>query len=599
MKIQSNSILSAAGSALLVTLCTTAVIGISLQAFLDLTSNQNRAVTRSQVYNNCLPVTEAGLEEGLTHLYLNYTNLNSDGWYSNNLTYTRSNTITGGRYIVIISNVTAQPVLYAYGYVPKPLGQPGDEILRLVRAETYGGAMFGKGMVAKGDINWNGTSESDSYDSLDPNYNTGGLYDPAKKKDNGSVASVEGNVDLGSGGKIYGSVGSGPFGEIENGKVGDDPWITNTTTSGYQPGHASSDFSMSFPEVTAPSTTGYNSPITPSYDAYFTNFVVSSNLISTNVLPSPIPAGGYSTNMVVVTNLTPPATGFFVGSITTNVSTNTTLYWPGAGYAVTTNIASSMLEWPQLYPTNGTYIGTVVTNTDPVANIRSNITAPPPDGYFVSGTYAYNSSNGKWGATLYTFTISNIVSYTYKATNYIFTNANNYTYWEPVTNQTITSTNYTHALISGNYTALEIGQNQRWYVEGDCTLVLDLGIDMNANSSVTIGPNGSLKIYSKGNITISGKGMANLSNDSLALSIYGTPTCTSISMGGNAAFCGYIYAPNAEFTANGGGNDATDCMGAIIVKKATLNGHFNFHYDENLGRNGPRAAFVIAGWNEL
>jgi hypothetical protein len=597
MRIKLSFRRSPLGSALLVTLCTTAVIGISLQAFLDLTSNQNRAVTRSQAYSGCLPVTEAGVEEALTHLYLNLTNLSADGWTSNNSTYSKTGTITGGRYSVIISNADTTPVIYAYGYVPKPLGNTNDEIVRIVRVNTYGGSLFGKGMVAKGNIGWNGGPSSDSYDSLDPNYNTGGLYDPAKKKDGGSVASVEGDVDLGSGGTIYGSVATGPDGDLSNGTVGSSNWIAGGN-SGYEPGHTASDASMSFPEVTAPSTAGYSSPVTP-YTAYFTNFVVSSNLISTNVLPSPTPAGGVSTNMVVVTNSSPPAAGTYVGTIITNITNNTSTTWPGAGYTIITNLSRSSNEWTRLYPTNGTYVGAVTTNYIVRSSIKYTDMAAPTTGYYVPGTLYDTSGGTRWNATNYVFVYSNIVSYTYGATNYIFTNANNYTYWTPVTNYTVTSTNYDFGLVSGNYTWDNVDRNETWYVEGECTLVLDNGMDMNAGSALIIGPNGKLTIYSKGNITLSGQGAANLSNNALNLAIYGTPTCTSITLGGNAAFCGYIYAPSASFTANGGGADASDCMGAVIVKTVTLNGHFNFHYDENLGRNGPRSAFIVSGWNEL
>ena len=42
-----------------------------------------------------------------------------------------------------------------------------------------------------------------------------------------------------------------------------------------------------------------------------------------------------------------------------------------------------------------------------------------------------------------------------------------------------------------------------------------------------------------------------------------------------------------------------DFIGAAIVNTATMNGHFSFHYDENLGVNGPSASFVIDSWAEL
>ena len=77
------------------------------------------------------------------------------------------------------------------------------------------------------------------------------------------------------------------------------------------------------------------------------------------------------------------------------------------------------------------------------------------------------------------------------------------------------------------------------------------------------------------------------------LIVYGLPTSTSVTFGGNAEFVGILYAPSAELRFNGGGADRADFMGAAIVGGAQLNGHFEFHYDENLGRIGPTSSFVI------
>jgi hypothetical protein len=78
----------------------------------------------------------------------------------------------------------------------------------------------------------------------------------------------------------------------------------------------------------------------------------------------------------------------------------------------------------------------------------------------------------------------------------------------------------------------------------------------------------------------------NLNQDASKYSIYGLPSCTSISLSGNAAFTGTIYAPGADLSLNGGGNNVYDCVGAVVVNNAYFHGHFNFHYDEWLGRNG-------------
>jgi hypothetical protein len=46
-----------------------------------MTMNQNQMTARSQVWNQCIPILEAGIEEALTHCNLNYeTNMLSNGW---------------------------------------------------------------------------------------------------------------------------------------------------------------------------------------------------------------------------------------------------------------------------------------------------------------------------------------------------------------------------------------------------------------------------------------------------------------------------------------------------------------------------------------
>jgi hypothetical protein len=80
---------------------------------------------------------------------------------------------------------------------------------------------------------------------------------------------------------------------------------------------------------------------------------------------------------------------------------------------------------------------------------------------------------------------------------------------------------------------------------------------------------------------------------------FGLPTNTSLSWSGNANYIGTIYAPQATMTLGGGGNDDYDYQGACICKAITMNGHFNFHYDEDLKKNGPVGGFAVSSWQEL
>jgi hypothetical protein len=126
-------------------------------------------------------------------------------------------------------------------------------------------------------------------------------------------------------------------------------------------------------------------------------------------------------------------------------------------------------------------------------------------------------------------------------------------------------------------------------------------------SSITIGGGmtnpATVTIYDaplvpNGSLTLGGNSTANSGATPLNLIIYGLPTLTSITLGGNSAFIGAIYAPEAALTLNGGGG-ANNLQGAAIVKTATLNGHYDFHYDEALAALGPAKGFMANSWQEL
>ncbi len=81
--------------------------------------------------------------------------------------------------------------------------------------------------------------------------------------------------------------------------------------------------------------------------------------------------------------------------------------------------------------------------------------------------------------------------------------------------------------------------------------------------------------------------------------LYGLPSCTSITYGGNGNFYGCIYAPNADYNLGGGGADTWDFVGSSVTSSVVMNGHFNFHFDENLKNVGPAKAFVATAWQEI
>src|SRR5579885_1950780 len=69
------------GSVLLISLVTATIILTSLAAYLIMISNERQSVTRSQAWNSCVPVMEAGVEEAMTQIHqCGYSNLSTNSW---------------------------------------------------------------------------------------------------------------------------------------------------------------------------------------------------------------------------------------------------------------------------------------------------------------------------------------------------------------------------------------------------------------------------------------------------------------------------------------------------------------------------------------
>ncbi len=169
---------------------------------------------------------------------------------------------------------------------------------------------------------------------------------------------------------------------------------------------------------------------------------------------------------------------------------------------------------------------------------------------------------------------------------------------------TVGGTSYTYVLSSGNYLMngdLSMsGNNQRILVTGNVALYVKGSISIAGSAYIRIANGGKLILYVGGaSASVGGNGVVNLNTDASKFFYYGLPSNTSVSFSGNAAFTGVIYAPSAALSLGGGGNNTYDFVGASISSTVTMNGHYNFHYDENLARVGPTRGFVITSWNEL
>ena len=226
----------------------------------------------------------------------------------------------------------------------------------------------------------------------------------------------------------------------------------------------------------------------------------------------------------------------------------------------------------------GGYYTTVQTVVYPTATtrvVRTNwvTTSSLPAGAFLPITT--NGSSGSGSRT-----------YTYQAYVYITPTNSTGTYYKYVLED---GRNYLLNTVGGlNGNVLVLG-NANVYAPSVCNL-----------SGLTIEWGKHLNLYSGApSVALSGNNTANSDGTADSFAFWGLPTCTSLTLSGNAGFTGTIYAPNADFVMNGGGNNTTDFTGASITKTARLNGHFNFHYDEALKNVGPSRGFIVTAWNEM
>jgi hypothetical protein len=122
-----------------------------------------------------------------------------------------------------------------------------------------------------------------------------------------------------------------------------------------------------------------------------------------------------------------------------------------------------------------------------------------------------------------------------------------------------------------------------------------------APAEIHIAPGASLTIYMGGATTsISGNGLVNDTGVAGNFAYYGLPSNTTISITGNGAFFGTIYAPEADLNLKGSGKTSVDDFtGASITKTTTMTGNFNFHYDESLIHVSTLGGYDATAWTEL
>lgn len=256
------------GSVLLVTLLSGVVIAIVLLSYLKLVQHQNATVARAQAWNAAMAAAEAGVEEAFAQLNPEgvfdhlLVNRGANGWSVSGGSYQMPGYPTGralatnASYVVRFTDAPL-PTIYATGYVRVPALEA--TLHRAVEVKTTTSPFYSVAMAAIYNIKMNGNNiRTDSYNSTNAAYSTGGKYDPAKARDNGDVASLLGLVNVGNG-KIRGDLLTGATGSQAvgaNGLVGDMSWAG----PGVQTNHYANDFNMEYPKVELPGGASWFTP---------------------------------------------------------------------------------------------------------------------------------------------------------------------------------------------------------------------------------------------------------------------------------------------------------------------------------------------------
>jgi len=226
---------------------------------------------------------------------------------------------------------------------------------------------------------------------------------------------------------------------------------------------------------------------------------------------------------------------------------------------------------------------------------------PPTSGIVISVATVTSSTApaaGTYVGSLQTTVAKNKTTYTYGVLT-----TNNYT-------QIFGSANGTSS--GGKYVVDSIASSAI-VTDPNVTIVVRNGMNMGSSdqfvltkayselpSGVTPLQDASVTVYSGGtSCAISGNGVLNQPGIAGNFILLCAPTVTSFALNGNAGFTGVLVAPSVALSMNGGGNNTIDFIGSVMANSITMNGHFNFHYDEGLLSNKNFGRFLITAWNEV
>jgi hypothetical protein len=139
-----------------------------------------------------------------------------------------------------------------------------------------------------------------------------------------------------------------------------------------------------------------------------------------------------------------------------------------------------------------------------------------------------------------------------------------------------------------------------YVAEKGVVLYVSSSFKIPSGGQIYIAPGASLTVYvGAATADIGGQGIVNATGMAGSFTYDGLPSNTYINFGGNAAFVGSIYAPEAYFVLGGGGSTTYDFIGRSVTQSVKMNGHYNFHYDEALPLAPTFDGYAAMSWAEL
>ena len=124
-------------------------------------------------------------------------------------------------------------------------------------------------------------------------------------------------------------------------------------------------------------------------------------------------------------------------------------------------------------------------------------------------------------------------------------------------------------------------------------LKINGAVFLTGNSGIRIAEGASLQIFMSGDsFYLAGAGLVNDTGHARAFKYFGLPTNTSVTFLNPTPFIGAIFAPEAALSVGGGGFTPYDFIGTAAAHVIQVNGHFSFHFDEDLFRSGPVPPFI-------